>query len=126
MISVLIPTDADFKTYENQLRLLYKICQDKICDTNTYEFIRDNTLFYAFLNDNKLVGAIYYFLDNGKLFLNGFAKRKNFFVKLECLKQTLNWFNTDIYAEAQNRASALCLLRCGFVRNEKNFFVYRH
>lgn len=126
MISVLIPTDADFQVYENQLKLLYENCQDRICDTNSYEFIRDNTLFYAFLEDNKLLGAIYYFMEKGKLFLNGFARRKNFLANLECLKQTLDWFKSDIYAEAQNRASALCLLRCGFSREKDNLFVYRH
>lgn len=126
MISVLIPTDADFKNYENQLKLLYENCQEKICDSNSYEFIRDNTLFYAFLDDKKLLGAIYYFMEKGKLFLNGFAQRKNFLANLECLKKTLAWFKSDIYAEAQNRASALCLLRCGFFREKDNLFVYKH
>ena len=126
MISVLISTDADFKNYENQLKLLYEKCKDRICDSNTFEFIRDNTLFYAFLDDNKLLGAIYYFMEKGKLFLNGFAQRKNFLANLECLKRTLDWFKSDIYAEAQNRASALCLLRCGFSREKENLFVYRH
>lgn len=126
MISVLIPTDADFKNYENQLKLLYENCQEKICDSNSYEFIRDNTLFYAFLDDKKLLGAIYYFMEKGKLFLNGFAQRKNFLANLECLKKTLAWFKSDIYAEAQNRASVLCLLRCGFFREKDNLFVYKH
>lgn len=126
MILVLIPTDADFKNYENQLKLLYLSCQQKICDTNSFEFIRDNTLFYAFLKDNKLLGAIYYFLDRGRLFLNGFANRKNFLANLECLRTSLSWFTSDIYAEAQNRASAICLLRCGFIRERENMFVYRH
>lgn len=126
MISVLIPTEADFKNYENQLKLLYENCQEKICDSNSYEFIRDNTLFYAFLDNKKLLGAIYYFMEKGKLFLNGFAQRKNFLANLECLKKTLAWFKSDIYAEAQNRASALCLLRCGFSREKDNLFVYKH
>ena len=29
----------------------------------------------------------------------------------------------SIYAEAQNRASALCLLKCGFIREKGNLFV---
>ena len=81
MISVLIPTDADFKNYENQLKLLYENCQEKICDSNSYEFIRDNTLFYAFLDDKKLFGAIYYFMEKGKLLRCGFFREKdNLFV----------------------------------------------
>lgn len=126
MISVLIPSDADFHKYENPLKILYEKNQDKICDSNSFEFIRDNTLFYLFLFDNKPVGAIYYFLDNGKLFLNGFSIRKNFEVNLECLRRSTQWFTSDIYAEAKNRASALCLLRCGFKRIHDNLFVFCH
>ena len=49
MIKVLIPNEADFRLYENQLKFLYEKNQDKICDTNSFEFVRDNTLFYLFL-----------------------------------------------------------------------------
>lgn len=126
MIRVLIPSEADFKLYENQLRLLYKQNQEKICDTNSFEFIRDNTLLYMFLFNNKLIGAIYYFMENGKLFLNGFSKRKNFEKNLECLKLSTTWFNCNIYAEAQNRASALCLLKSGFKRVCDNLFVLKN
>ena len=85
MIRALIPSEADFKLYENQLKLLYEQNQEKICDTNSFEFIRDNTLFYMFLSNNKLIGAIYYFMENGRLFLNGFSKRKNFEKNLKCV-----------------------------------------
>lgn len=125
MIRVLIPTEADFRLYENQLRILYEKNQEKIADTNSFEFIRDNTLFYMFLIDDKLLGAIYYFLDSGKLFLNGFAKRKNFNANLHCLKLSTTWFNCDIYAESQNRASALCLLKCGFKKYKDNIFILK-
>ena len=84
-----------------------------------YEYV-----FYMFLDDNKLIGAIYYFVDEeGKLFLNGFANRKMHKLNLKCLKMSLEWFNTDIYAQAQNRASALCLLRCGFKRFKENIYI---
>lgn len=122
MINVFIPTDSEFSLYESELKSLYEKNQDKICDTNSFEFVRDNTLFYMFVNENGLIGGIYYFLDNGKLFFNGFAKPKAHLVNLECVKLTLSWFNSDIYAEAQNRASALCLLRCGFSRLSGNLF----
>lgn len=125
MIKVLIPQDLEFKKYENELKMLYEKNQDKICDTNSFEFIRDNTLFYMFLNDEILLGAIYYFMDNDMLFLNGFAKPKTHRLNLLCLLLSLSWFNTDIYAEAQNRASALCLLRCGFRRVDGKLFVFK-
>ncbi len=124
MIRVLIPADLEFCRYEKELKKLYEQSQDKICDSNSFEFVRDNTFFYMFLDDTNLIGGIYYFVDaDGKLFLNGFSKRKMFEQNVACLRLSLGWFVCDIYAEAQNRASALCLLRCGFVRDRNNIFV---
>ena len=78
-----------------------------------------------FLDDDDLIGGIYYFIDNERLYLNGFAFPKKFLLNLECVKMSLNWFCCDIYAEAQNRASALCLLRCGFKRVEEKLFIFK-
>lgn len=125
MIKVLIPTEADFVLYENQLKDLYEKNQEKICDTNNFDFIKNNTLFYMFLMNDKLLGAIYYFMDNDRLFLNGFANRKNFEANLYCLTWSTTWFNCDIYAESQNRASALCLLKCGFKKYKDNIFILK-
>ena len=126
MITVLIPSNPEFKKYKSQIKEVYKQCQEKICDPNSFEFIIHNTLFYSFFLDGAFIGAIYYFLDNGKLFLNGFALPKNHLANLECLQLSTTWFKKPIYAEAQNRASALCLLRCGFKRvSGKLFCLYR-
>lgn len=122
MLKVLIPTQLEFCKYEAPIKLLYEQNQEKICDTNSFEFIRDNTLFYLFLLDKNPIGAIYYFKDEDKLFLNGFAIRKNLEINLVCLKWSTTWFNCDIYAEAQNRASAYCLLKCGFKRVKDKLF----
>lgn len=125
MLQVLIPTNADFRVYESQLKFLYEKNQAQICDPNSFEFIRDNTLFYAFVSKGELIGAIYYFLDDEKLFLNAFSRRKCFKENLECLKLSTTWFKPPIWAEVQNRASALCLLRCGFKRVKDNLFVFQ-
>jgi hypothetical protein len=125
MIKVLIPTNPEFKVYEKDIKNLYVKSQNKICDPNSFEFIRDNTFFYLFLSESKLIGAIYYFLDEGKLYLNGFSKRKTFIENIECLKLSTSWFKSSIFAEAQNRASALCLLKAGFKRVCRNIFVYK-
>ena len=124
MIEVLIPTQSDFQKYESPIKFLYEQSQNKICDTNSFEFIRDNTLFYLFLLDKKPIGAIYYFKDKDKLYLNGFAIRKNLEANLYCLKWSTTWFNCDIYAEAQNKASAFCLLKAGFKRVKGKLFKY--
>ncbi len=125
MITVLIPSQNEFEQYKDECKALYESAQDKITDTNSFEFIRENTFFYLFENDGELIGAIYYFInDDGRLYLNGFAKRKMHNLCLECLKKSLTWFTGRIYAEAQNRASALCLLRCGFKRDCGKRFVF--
>ena len=126
MIEVLIPLNPEYQKYDTQVKELYEKNQEQICDTNSYEYIRDNTLFYIFILNGVFIGAIYYFMENGKLFLNGFAVPKNHKINLFCLSLSTTWFSCPIYAEAQNRASALCLLRCGFKRLKGNRFVFTH
>lgn len=123
MIKVLIPSDWEFFSYKNKLEELYKKSQGSINDDSNFEFIINNTLFYLFLERNRIIGAVYYFIDDDKLFVNGFSERKMFPQNVECLKLSTMWFNADIYAECQNRASALCLLKAGFKRFEGNIFV---
>ena len=116
MINVWIPAQKEFGIFRKECKNLYERVQDKITDKNTF--------FYLFESEGDLIGAIYYFTDkNGKLFLNAFAKRKKHELNLKCLKMSLNWFRGRVYAVAQNRASALCLLRCGFVRVKDKLFV---
>ena len=126
MIEVLIPANKKFKEYENQIRVLYEDNQEKITDTNSFDFVRDNTFFYVFVYNNDLIGAIYYFKSNGKLFLNAFSNPKKHLLNVQCLLMSLTWFNCDIYAEAQNRASAFTLLRCGFKRLRGKLFRYKN
>ena len=123
-VRVLIPFDDEFIEREKEIKDLYKKSQNKICDSNSYETVRDNTFFYVFFLDEKLIGIIYYFEENGMLFFNGCSNKKMFPINVECIKLSTTWFNTKIYAEAQNRASALCLLKSGFVRKKSNLFVY--
>ena len=125
MINVWIPAQREFEKFRKECKDLYERVQDKITDTNSFEFICKNTFFYLFENDGKFIGAAYFFInDDGRLYLNGFAKRKMHSLCIECLKKSLTWFTGRIYAEAQNRASALCLLECGFEREHKNTFVF--
>lgn len=125
MIHVWIPRQKEFEKYRVECKKLYESVQDKICDNNTFEFVTQNTFFFLFETEGNLIGGIYYFVnDDGRLYLNGFANRKMHSLCLECLKMSLNWFKGRIYAEAQNRASALCLLKCGFKRKNGSLFVF--
>ena len=127
MIKVFIPYNKEFWVFKDECKKLYESVQDQICDTNSFEFIIENTFFYLFVFDEKLIGAIYFFEDeNKKLFLNGFANRKMHLLNLECLKMSLNWFNCDIYATAQNKMSELCLKKCGFIEIGEKEFIYKH
>ena len=127
MIKVFIPYDKEFWKFKDECKKLYESVQDKICDTNSFEFIIIDTFFYLFVFNEKLIGAIYFFEDkNKKLFLNGFANRKMHLLNLECLKMSLNWFDCDIYATAQNKMSELCLKKCGFVEIGEKEFVYKN
>ena len=125
MIKVFIPSQVEFQYYKSECKNLYEKVQSQITDTNTFEFIINNTLFYIYTDNNKLIGASYFFVkDDGNLYFNGFANRKMHDLCIKCLKMTLNWFKGSIYAEAQNRASALCLVKCGFKRVKDNLFVF--
>ena len=109
MINVWIPYDREFYKYRNECKELYESVQDKIGDGNSFDFICENTFFYLFETDGNLIGGIYYFeKPDGKLYLNAFV----------------SWFRENIYAEAKNRASAICLIRAGFRRSKENIFCY--
>ena len=123
MLEVLIPTDLRFKFYEKEIKKLYEENQSKICDDSSFEFVRDNTFFYLFLYNEKIVGAIYYFEIDNKLWVNAFSGRKTHFLNMECFELSTTWFDCDIWAEAQNRASVICLVRLGFKRVRENIFV---
>ncbi len=125
MIEVWIPAENKFWEFAKECKALYEHSQKAITDSNCFEFIINNTFFYLFTENRKLIGAIYYFVNpEGKLMLNGFSKRKTHLLNIKCLKMSLKWFRGNIYAEAQNRASALCLIICGFKRVRENLFVY--
>ena len=125
-IKVLIPRNKEFCCYEPAIKELYESSQEKICDTNSYEFVRDNTLFYVFLRQKTLIGIIYFFKEGNRLFLNGCSNRKMYPINVYCLKLSTSWFLCDIYAEAQNRASALCLLKSGFKKIDYNLYIFKN
>lgn len=124
MIKVLIPSYEEYKIWRKECKKLYESVQNKINDSNSFEFIEENTLFYLFINEKGIIGVTYFFVDDGKLFMNGFSKRKKYPQNVECIKLALSYFNPPIFAEVQNRASALCLLKAGFKRIEPNLMVF--
>lgn len=124
MITVRTPEDKLFNYTE--CAELYDECKDKLRDDD-FENVVKKSLFYAFYitSTNELIGCIYYYKRNGKTFVNAFANRNHHDINLECFKESLKWFDEDIYAEATEKTSRLCVLRCGFKRIKDNLFIYR-
>lgn len=124
MIYVRTPQDVLFNYAECEE--MYNACKDKLRDREFKDVVKD-TLFYAFYikTTNELIGCAYYFLKGRKLMVNAFANRKHHLLNLECFKESLSWFKRNIYAEATEPTSRLCVLRCGFERVKDNLFRYR-
>ena len=124
MIKVLIPSSKEYPFYRKECKKMYIKVQEKITDKNCFEFIEKHTYYYCFIDKKGLIGVAYYFIDDGKIFINGFSKRKRYPKNVECIKLSLSWFKPPIYAEIQNRASALCLLKAGFQKFRPNLMIY--
>ena len=124
MISVRIPYDKDFEY--KKCRSMYRKYQKKIGDDQAFKDIIADDFFYSFYIDDELIGAIYCFLRNENLFLNGFGTRGHHEENIICMKRVLSWFNCDIYAESIRKPAILCLLRAGFKKFKDNTYIYKN
>lgn len=118
-----IPSHSDFDFYA--CKKLYKRYQKLVGDNETFNKIIKNTFFYAFYDGKTLVGCIYVYKKEEKLFINGFAIRKYYEIKKQALEKIIEWFNCNIYAESVNKPAIYMLLVCGFKKIEKNLYVYK-
>lgn len=122
MIRVVIPLDKnfDYKACEK----MFKKCQKWIGDYEKFEDIVNGTFFYSFYKDDELLGCIYCFFREDKLFLNGFAGRHHHKENMECMRMVLSWFNCDIYAESIRKTAIFCLYELGFKKVSRNIYKY--
>lgn len=123
MMEVRIPLNQRFNF--DECKEMYEKYQKELEDDTDFSQLARSAFFYSFYEDGNLLGCIYFYEKNGKLFLNGFADRKHHLSNLECLKWSLSWFDCDIYAEGLHKTSRLCLLKSGFKRVKDNLFKYR-
>ena len=122
MITVRIPTDKNFNFKE--CKKLFNNYKKFINDKNKFRNIVDNTFFYSFFYNEKHIGCTYFYMRDNKLFVNGFANRHLHTLVIDCLKQSLKWFNCNIYAETEQKTAKLCLLRAGFKKiSNKTLFI---
>ena len=125
IISVRTPEDELFNYKE--IEELYNQCQELLDDDKDFYKVVKRTKFFAYYDwlTRELIGCIYFYHNDDKLFLNAFAHRGHHELNLDCLRESLNYFDCDIYARGLHKTSRLCLLRCGFERVKDNLFIYR-
>ena len=123
-MEIRIPAHKNFDFYA--CKKLYKKCQKLVGDDVSFNQIIKNTFFYSFYNSKNLIGCIYIYEKQKKLFMNGFAKRGFHEFNLKAVKKIFEWFNTDIYAESKQKPAIYLLLKCGFQKISDNLFVYHN
>lgn len=123
-MEIRIPANKNFDFYA--CKKLFKKYQRLVGDYGSFNKIIKNTFFYSFYYDKVLVGCIYVYEKQKKLFMNGFAKRGFHEFNLQAVKKIFEWFSSDIYAESIRKPAIYLLLKCGFERISDNLFVYHN
>lgn len=121
-MEVLIPPDKNFNYH--QCKKLYEDNQHLIEDYEKFDDVIKNTFFYSFIVNGRHIGCIYYYERDSKLFVNVVAYRKTHLINLECFKESLTWWNCDIYAITHHKTAIYGILKCGFVKVDENLYKY--
>lgn len=121
-MQVLIPSNPNFN-YE-QCKKLFEANQDLIEDYEKFNDVIRNTFFYSFIVNGGHIGCIYYYEQDNRLYVNAFANRHTHLINLECLKESLSWWNCDIYARTYHKTAIYTILKCGFKKINQNLYVY--
>jgi len=101
---------------------MYLENQEKLGDNSDFESVLSNTLFFSFYDNQGLIGCIYFYPKNDKLFCNAFARRKSHQKVLKCFEFSLKCFTCDIYAYSKNKPAIFVLLKSGFQKLGENLF----
>jgi hypothetical protein len=122
-MQVLIPANPDFN-YE-ECKILFEKNQYLIEDFEKFDDVIKNTFFYSFFEGGKHIGCIYYYELDNKLYVNVVAYRKTHLINIECFKESLTWWNCDIYARTHHKTAIYGILKCGFKKIGENLYRYR-
>ena len=98
--------------------------QNSINDNSCFDDILNNSLFFSFYDNLGLIGCIYFYPKNKKLFCNAFARRHSHLKNLRCFNFAINCFNCDIYAYSDKKTAILVLLKSGFKKIKNNLFIH--
>jgi hypothetical protein len=123
MMRVLIPTDDDFD--RQTCRSLYNKYKKVLNEASSFDEVIKNTFFYSFYDDSALTLCVYFFVKDGKLWVNGFGERKHHLFNKKCFEKALTWFNCDIWAESVEKPAIFGIKTCGFKKYKNNIYVYR-
>ncbi len=121
-MQVLIPSNPNFN-YE-QCKKLFEANQYLIEDYEKFDDVIKNTFFYSFMVNDRHIGCIYYYERDNRLYVNAFANRHTHLINLECFRESLTWWNCDIYARTHHKTAIYAILKCGFMKINQNLYVY--
>lgn len=107
-----------------QAKEMYEKYVDLVEDNKDFDKVLKNTHFYSFFVDGKFIGCIYFYLIDGKVYVNAFADRKTHLINIECFKKALSFYNCDIYARSKQKTAIYCILKCGFKKIGNNLYKY--
>ena len=121
-MKVLTPLDNDFEF--ERCKRMYEYYNSRVQDDASFEEIVQNTFFYSFYDENEITLCIYFYEIDGKLWVNGYGIRNRHLFNKRCFEKALSWFNCDIWANTKYKDVIWALLRCGFIKFDKNIYVY--
>ena len=112
--------------YNIESKILFEQHHDKL-DVDDFETVLKTTHFFDFILKEKgeLIGFIYFYQMNDKVYVTASANRGHHELNLRCLKKALSWYTCDIYAECKQKPAIYCLLKLGFEKIAKDLYVYR-
>ena len=122
MMKVFAPFMKNFPYLE--LKDMYEENQELIGDDQSFDDVILRTMFFGFMENETVLGGIYFYENNSRTFVNAFAGRKTYKQNEACLKWTLNGFRCPIYARTRHRYVRLRLLKLGFKKVEENIYKY--
>lgn len=109
----------------NEFQELYNSIDNKELHS-LEEILKAGKYVFCFYSENKLFGVIYLSNKGGKVFLNGFSKRKNFLNNIQAIRTVCDYFPIDIYSNTPLKHAALSLKRAGFKKIDNNLYLRRH
>ena len=112
----------------SECREMFDENRDKL-DLDDFDTVIKNTHFFSYYDwtTGEFIGCIYFYQDNGRVYVTAYAGRKHHKKNLECFREALNYYTCDIYAERVQKPAVYCILKCGFERigQGNDLFIYR-